>query len=431
MSARAQALERLRSLTIARGPRDLAQAREVVCVLCSSRGGSSVFMELLRHHSGLNHLHGEINPVLAMAGLTHPESGTGSDALQAAHATKAARSIIHQGLAQDAGHPVAWEESIENREALATELCWRLSAQWPLIHFELDGVRRAVGRALEVREPSGDGSPGQRFHARLLLAIREDHPEVNPWYYDLDPALVAAWFPDIQIPKGPPSSLVIEEPPFVLTGPWTHASPEALATKPLIFKTPSNAYRLPFLRALFPQARVRVLHLRRNPAAAINGLVDGWQFRGFHAHRMDAPLRIGGTHPEDEGWWKYDLPPDWEAWRGRPLVEVAGFQWSSSHRAILTALKQDPIDSLAVRFEDVVGENRRQTFARICQWIGVPMLPELDRVVAAGLPPVMATARPRQRRWFSRAEMIEPVLEREAVAQTAIDLGYLDRSEWI
>jgi hypothetical protein len=43
----------------------------------------------------------------------------------------------------------------------------------------------------------------------------------------------------------------------------------------------------------------------------------------------------------------------------------------------------------------------------------------------------MATARPRQRRWFARAEMIEPVLETPAVAETAKAIGYNNRSEWI
>jgi hypothetical protein len=43
----------------------------------------------------------------------------------------------------------------------------------------------------------------------------------------------------------------------------------------------------------------------------------------------------------------------------------------------------------------------------------------------------MATARPRQRRWFARAEMIGPVLQTPANAETAQALGYTDPSEWI
>jgi hypothetical protein len=432
---RSEALHHLRTLSDARRAVDLSEIPEVVLVMCSSRGGSSVFMEMLRHHPGLLHLHGEINPALGMAGLLYPESGTGSDALAAAHATPEARQTIYRALAQDAGHPEPWTDSLSAREALAEELCWRLSAQWPNQRFELSTVAKAVARAVERpdsdAEPSSAGSLQQRSHARLLQAIRQSHPQVNPWYYDLDPALVRTWFPDVSEPTGPPSSQVIEEPPFVLTTPWAHASAGQLSTQTLIFKTPSNAYRLPFLRALFPRARVRVLHLTRNPAAAINGLVDGWQFRGFHAHKMEAPLRMNSTATEDQLWWKYDLPPGWEAFMHRPLVEVAGFQWSSAHRAILQATAAEPIDTLQVRFEDIISESRGASFKRVLDWLGVPMVPSLAAVVEAGLPPIMATARPRQRRWFSRAELIGPVLDTPAVAQTAIDLGYTDRSEWI
>ena len=86
---------------------------------------------------------------------------------------------------------------------------------------------------------------------------------------------------------------------------------------------------------------------------------------------------------------------------------------------------------MRVRFEDIIGDNRQQTFSEICRWIGVPVHPALSQVVTAGLPPVMATARPRQRRWFARANMIEPVLDTPAVSQTAAALGYHDRTEWV
>lgn len=429
--SRTDALAHLRALSAARPPADLSDVPEVICVMCSSRGGSSVFMEMLRHHPGLLHLHGEINPALATAGLLHPESGTGSDALDATHATPQAQAIVHRALAQEAGHPVSWSDSIEAREAIATELHWRLSAQWPLTRFELNTIRAAVDQGLTSPAHGEHGSPTQQFHARLLGAIRQTHPEVNPWYYDLDPKLVTEWFPQTPPPTGPPSSMVIEEPPFVLTGPWSHADADARARRPLVFKTPGNAYRLPFLKALFAGKRLRILHLTRNPAAAINGLVDGWQYRGFHAHRLSTPLGIPELDEADRYWWKYDLPPGWQAWRDRPLVEVAGFQWSSAHRAILESLDADPIDTLRVRFEDIISDSRQETFSRICQWMGVPEHPALSQVVAAGLPPVMATARPRQRRWFARADMIEPVLDTPAVSETAAALGYHNRSEWV
>ena len=43
----------------------------------------------------------------------------------------------------------------------------------------------------------------------------------------------------------------------------------------------------------------------------------------------------------------------------------------------------------------------------------------------------MATERPRQRRWFARAELLEPVLADPEVHEVAESLGYTDRADWI
>ena len=74
-----------------------------------------------------------------------------------------------------------------------------------------------------------------------------------------------------------------------------------------MIKTPSNAYRLPFIQALFPSARIRILHLVRNPAASINGLIEVGAFVvfmriGFLKHWLflniwteDQGMRNGGN----------------------------------------------------------------------------------------------------------------------------------------
>ena len=57
------------------------ELKEVILVASSSRGGSSVFTEYLRHSNALLHMRGEFNPWLNLCGLGYPHSGTGSDAL--------------------------------------------------------------------------------------------------------------------------------------------------------------------------------------------------------------------------------------------------------------------------------------------------------------------------------------------------------------
>ena len=204
-----------------------------------------------------------------------------------------------------------------------------------------------------------------------------------------------------------------------------------------MIKTPSNAYRLPFFDALLPG--FRVIHLVRNPAAAVNGLVDGWLHPGFHAHpAADANgtgrLRVGGYSdrvPGGDRWWKFDMPPGWEALVERPLEEVAAWQWASAHRTVLEWQAAHPgRDVLRVRFEDFLREPVA-TMGRVLSWMGVDMHPALEAALLDGPAPRMATARPRPRRWLGRREALAPVLALPHVREVADALGYTDEEAWI
>jgi hypothetical protein len=281
----------------------------------------------------------------------------------------------------------------------------------------------------------GEFSDVHLFHALFLAEVRLSHPAVNPYYYDLDESLIRRFHPDVAIPQGPPGSILIEEPPFVTIGPW-HIAKADLAQRPLVIKTPSNAYRLPFLRRLFPNARFRLLHLVRNPAAAVNSLLDGWLYRGFHAHHMPGRLRIAGYSECGPGaecdWWKFDLPPRWQEWTGRSIEEVCAFQWRSAHQSILDFVCAERVDYLRLRYEDVVGPalERRKFLERLGEWLG------FDFASAAGLrlqalPPIMATARPRCKRWLEKANRVLPALADEHVQCIREQIGYgPDPSTW-
>jgi hypothetical protein len=231
--------------------------------------------------------------------------------------------------------------------------------------------------------------------------------------------------------------VLLEEPPFVTVVPWQAPSSADLACRPLIVKTPSNVYRLDFLARLFPNARLRVLHLTRNAAASVNGLVDGWRFRGFFAHEMPGALSVAGysdLFPAwGSDWWKFDLPPGWRAWARAPLVEVCGFQWRAAHRAVLDWVQARSADTLRLPFERVVGTHAERTssFEDLQRWLGLPVDPSLQRLVEAGLPPIMATSRPRHRRWYDKAALLGPVLARDDTRAAMEALGYAqDPSTW-
>lgn len=426
------------------------RVRQVVVIGSSSRGGSSIFAEILRRTPQLLHFRAEVNPFFVLGGLTWPASGTGSDALGLEHAASDPRlDELSADLAFDCGTA---EDTLPDDASVArfvVDLTARLTMQWPAIEIALPDVRTAVHATLATLRDEHGWAVGafpdaQLFHALFLARMRRVHPAISPYCYDLSRGLVERHDPGAPLPAGPPSGWLVEEPPFVTIVPWRRASAEALATRPLVVKTPSNAYRLPFLQALFPNAEIKLLHLTRNVAASVNGLYDGWRFPGFYSHVTSGEggrlLRIGGytdVFPAwGDRWWKFDLPPGWQAWTDRGLEEVCAFQWRSAHAAIFAWIDADPARrdrTLRLRFEDVVGPRERQEdlFGALTRWLGITMDAPLASVLDGALPTVMATETPRRQRWFKRADLLSPILTDPTSRDLMERLGYAaDPATW-
>lgn len=389
----------------------LGAVGQVVVVVSSSRGGSTLFAEILRRCEDLLHLRAEVNPLFVVAGLG------GGDT-----------RILAEELAAEIGNLAALvgEEELDD---LALAVAWRLTAQWPALGIDPDEARRWT---LQAAAGLGQRFDHRELHLRVLEQARRRFPALNPYYYDLPTEMVAQRFPDAAPPLGPPGEKLVEMPPFVLVQPWRRPDRSALASRPLVLSTPRNAFRLPFLSTLFPAARFRVIHLTRNPAASINGLIDGWLHHGFFNVAVGEPLNIAGytdAFPLWGGrWWCYDFPPAWRGFTGATLPEVCGEQWRSHHAAVLAFLAETNVDACRVRFEDVVGPRREEVFAGLGRWLGTGS--SLSDVAAAKLPPVMATAPPGHRRWEARADVLAPVLASAGVRDMAARLGYDDPSTW-
>ncbi len=391
----------------------LAAVRDVVAVVSSSRGGSTLFGEMLRRCDDLLHLRAEVNPLFVVAGL----SGRGET------------GVLTDELAAEIGNP-ALTVGEEELEDLALAVAWRLTAQWPALGIDPDEARRWVRDV--ARELPGDRLDHRELHLRVLAAARGRFPALNPHYYDLPTEVVRDRFPDAVPAAGPPGEQLVEMPPFVMVRPWRRPDRDALLSRPLVLSTPRNAFRLPFLRALFPAARLRVIHLTRNPAASVNGLIDGWLHHGFFNVAVDTPLAIAGytdAFPHWGGrWWCYDFPPAWRQLTSVPLPEVCAEQWRSHHQAVVDFLAGAGVESVRVRFEDVVGRRGREVLTELGEWLG---LPSLAAASGDSLPPVMATAPPRRRRWQRRAETLEGVLAAPRIRDMAARLGYEDPATWV
>ena len=127
--------------------------------------------------------------------------------------------------------------------------------------------------------------------------------------------------------------------------------PEAIR---FLEKTPENCLRLPFLLALWPDARV--IYLTRDARSNVNSLLEGWrQPHLFPGYRVPQPLHIPGYSRER---WAFTLIPGWRELASSPLEEVCAWQWIRCNEAVLAHREgtQGRVPYLQVRYEDLVAE---------------------------------------------------------------------------
>lgn len=406
-----------------------ADVRQVVVIASASRSGSSLVAEWLRRQTGLLHLKGEPNPFFRSIqnGLAPFEPGRSDADFPSADA----QAQIADAIAGTAGaYPPATAPVCP--EALAVDIVERLNLQWPDEQFRHADVVDALNRIMAEAGWQLYGHIDEaELTVRLIGLLGERHRRLSLDCYDLPQRLGSApTRPDPAVP--PPAS--VEETPFIPLGAWVRASPRALESCMLVLKSPSLSYKLGCMGSLFPNARIRVLHLTRNPAAAVNGLIDGWLHRNFFSHKVSIDLHIRSyseTAPAwASRWWKFDLPPHWEHYVGAPLAEVNAFQWRSANEHILTASANCGWERRQVRLEDFLGPGITGWLTRrdILEWLSPAMMPTSAQL-ALRCPPIMATQTPSPGRWRRRARPILEALDAGGCAELADELDYGDGHE--
>lgn len=393
------------------------QVRRVAVILTSSRSGSTLFKAALARHPGLASLDGEAEPLLALSGNGFGyDPACGSDAIACLLNADALADEIFDGLTvpADALAPLA-----ELKQRWRKRLLLQFPALFaePAAHAQME---RALDEALLFSQSPDAPGDAQLQHAVLGAVFWRE-----PWridYYD------GGRGPGERRPFA--EAAKIEEPPFVSpTLRARHFSEDDAAGKVLLFKTPSDAYRIGLYEQLFPNAQVRYLHLARSFAPCVNGMMDGWLSPiGFHAHdmqRQGVTLGIGGYSdlcPGGQRWWKFDLPPNWRSYSAAPLEEVCLNQWLSCHRHIFDS----GVAALPVRFESFLADPAA-VLDRVCEWLGLAPMPQVPE-----LPVTMATEAPAPGRWRKRSELLLPMAQRREVADMMHMLGYgLAQEQWL
>lgn len=183
---------------------------------------------------------------------------------------------------------------------------------------------------------------------------------------------------------------------------WIELPPqEQPAAVRLLEKTPKNALRIPFLQALFPDARFLFLH--RTPAENIASILDGWQSRRFIAYHA-----LPGW---PSGAWSFLLTPGWELLVGHPLAEVAVQQWRVANETILADLAALPREQwLAVSYADLVAFPQL-TVRRIAAFASLHWDAGVEQALSNPLPlSRMTFSAPSSEKWRQYASEIVPRL---------------------
>ena len=343
---------------------DRRDIRRVTAVLAGSRTGSSFLFRALNRTGRFLSPTGEETPLYRRAGVGVLNGAEYSDAIE----TPPTEEILNrcgEELLDDCG----LKDDDAPRGVLAADFLRRAGLQFPKCRLSVppkvrpgDSVRLAYVRWLAE----------QGFDVSLFETSGKG-PNVLPRY---------------------------EEPPFIAPEPRHPVSKKMAAELPLLLKTSTNIYRLPFLKALFPNAEFKFILLRRNPAATINGLIEGWLSGAFHSYDVSSLVRLNISGYASERFWKFDLPPGWRDYSAKPLAEVAAFQWRSASQRL------DQLSGLTILYEDLLTDLNGE-LERILAFAGAERRSGMAFDPAESIASVRA---PRPGKWKERADLIRPLV---------------------
>jgi hypothetical protein len=429
----------------------LKDIKRAVIINAAPRSGSSLLFALLRKIPQFYSPSAEITPYYKLAGLS--ADNFGSDSIPEAPAIPGERLLkLGRDILGDLSVSSGEEEIFSDEKLLEQyidDLSLRFALQWPQAGFSYDPFSRLARDSFSAYRKKHKEFRAEEFYLELFGYLAQAYPKINPYYYDIPAALIAGKFPGLKVPSGPAHPCpMVEEAPFVLLFPVQKVRAADLAEKTLLLKTSVDAYRMPFIRSLIPQAEIKVIYLARNPAASINGLYDGWLHRGFFSYNTEFLLKkhfketakrqlcIRGYSDKYEWgkwWWNYDLPPGWQEYTARKLEEVCAFQWYSANIAISEYLKASRQKYFLARYENIIAspESRKKEICAILEFLGLNSS-VVDQMGLDKLPTLQATEPPEVFRWKKRKDIILPVLDEPRLLQAASQLGYAkdNLKEW-
>ena len=409
-----QELSDLRSRRLRRAFDIASLVEDVAIVAMPARSGSSWLIETLKQSEGAVHLKGELTPLLRLNNLAVP-TYTNSEALGANDVEYVTENLVGE-ISLEAGWP---EDDISDPDAFIEDTLFRLYLQWPNLKISPSNAEVLLREILA--NFSLKGFDAAAFTCAVISQLSDLGENIDIGFYDFgkEPAKITSQLPWDHL---------YESPPFITFRSWRNASAENLKGKVLIVKSAGDIHRLSFYKQLFKNARFRIIHLARNPAATVNGLMDGWKSSKYQSFNV-GNLNISDYSDMGENWrsnwWKFDLAPGWESFRSSPLSEVCAWQWKNSQETILDWVEQHKPETFYLRYEDLIGNLAQpaEIVGRLCKWLN------LSNTISMSNSVVNASKPPSMYRWKLRSNTILPILEEPEIKILAERLDYRNNFE--
>ena len=171
----------------------------------------------------------------------------------------------------------------------------------------------------------------------------------------------------------------------------------------LVWKTPRNAFRLRFLRAVFPS--LHVVHLVRDGRAVAASILK----RRRHDHgRLDQ-------------WWGA-RPPEWQSTLDEPPIQQAAWTWLQCLEHVREGTARLPDEqSLELRYESLTAEPA-QTLRTLFSWTGL----DPDAFFTPHRTAQLRQIRPAQPTWKSQLDEEQKALLEDALGPALRRHGYLE-----
>ncbi|MGK7899697.1 MAG: sulfotransferase [Xenococcus sp. (in: cyanobacteria)] len=180
-------------------------------------------------------------------------------------------------------------------------------------------------------------------------------------------------------------------------------------------KTPKNSLRIPFLKAVFPEALF--IYLYRDPKQNVSSIIEGWRSRRFVAYRQ-----VPGW-PFQE--WSFLLAPGWSELEDYSIAKIATHQWKMANSYIMSDLKKIPAqDWCFVRYSDLVS-NPKKIVNRLSKFAQLEWDEQVEQMVSRSLPVShMSVSAPSPDKWRKNVQEINQILPEVQPIMNLVDKSH-------